>query len=64
MKVIYTTTARNRIQKYIRQAILARAVQVCSGGLFEPSNSQDRATKIARLVAEDLLVEYRMTRRK
>jgi hypothetical protein len=59
-----TTSDRERLERRLRNSIIANAARVCSGGLFQPEKPEDQADRIARLVAEDILKDYRLVARK
>lgn len=63
-KIIIEVTTRDRIQRQIKNSILAHASTVHLGGMANPETSLRRSDEIARLVVQDILRDYRLTPRK
>lgn len=58
------TSLRDRIERHVRNSIIANAARV-EHGLFDSARTNgDKADRIARLVTEDLLKDYRLERRR
>ena len=63
-KIIIDVKTRDRIEKQIKNSILAHASVEHQGGLCVPGTSEGRAEAIAERVTKDIMRDYRLVPRK
>lgn len=63
MRIWVSSNARERLRKYIANALLANTVRVCNGHTI-PTTIATGADEIARKTADEILAEFRLVRRK